>query len=761
VRITSDSVFVSGNKSNILVNDTGIISNNRIKQILKTGSSWENSVNGYYALAKKVTPLPKPSSAGVKAVKTWTTRTIEMNPFQSICWSPELALFVVVAASGTNQVATSIDGITWVPRNAASSESWSGVTWSSKLSLFVAVASSGAGIKAMWSNNGINWNSATSIPQVDNLRSVVWAEELGIFVAIGGNGAMSSTDGKTWTIVSIPEHLNWMAISWSPELRLFVAVAAASPIDGFNAGIMTSTTGTSDWTMQTNPAEISTQWRGVCWSSELGLFVACAGNGLQRIATSPDGIIWTLRNTGNNAINSVAWSPELGIFVAPVYQKNLVLASFDGIIWTEITGLSINNDNDFTSVCWSPELGIFAACAGSGTNRIITSSLKGRPPTSYNYNDNPYFNVNENNEWSIGYNTQSDIKIVNLGRPLVRGDLRFLDVVTPFSNQTQLYQTGNQFSIVSLNNNSQIGFSNKDSSGNAINTFRQSIFSTTITSGETIFRSTDKIGDAGLRIVTDSSNVYLQPYTLGSGGGGLKNLHFTTFGSLNAHLGIDSSDGSVVIGTNNPASGCKLTIKGKTQTDDLNITNILSIPGYNNVGNTLNDISNNYVKSTTLATTVTDISDDVVDYVEQYTKVDTQNILSHSLSGNNSVLSISCGEKLSRTFSTFTGVTGITSSTFLSGITLVNPLDGGKYRILLSAYSGAKIAPTIAFKLNIGGVITDLTTSNSNIYKNYGSDVTISVDNTNTNVSNYLYLEIDYMGFVDQISKHVLYVRLV
>jgi hypothetical protein len=53
------------------------------------------------------------------------------------------------------------------------------------------------------------------------------------------------------------------------------------------------------------------------------------------------------------------------------------------------------------SVCWSPELGIAAAVANSGADRVMTSSLKGRPPTSYNIFDNSFNSINESGTWTI------------------------------------------------------------------------------------------------------------------------------------------------------------------------------------------------------------------------------------------------------------------------------------------------------------------------------------------------------------------------
>ena len=74
------------------------------------------------------------------------------------------------------------------------------------------------------------------------------------------------------------------------------------------------------------------------------------------------------------------------------------MTSSDGITWTSRTPAQVNV---WRSICWSPELGIFAAIAGSGTNRVMTSSLKGRPPTSYNVFDSSFNRIDESGNWTF------------------------------------------------------------------------------------------------------------------------------------------------------------------------------------------------------------------------------------------------------------------------------------------------------------------------------------------------------------------------
>lgn len=120
------------------------------------------------------------------------------------------------------------------------------------------------------------------------------------------------------------------------------------------------------WVAQT--IATASSWRDICWSPELGIFVAVAGTG-SYVATSPDGVTWTARTPASNTLwAGVCWSPELTLFVA-VSEAASVMTSPDGTTWTTRTiGAGV------LKVCWSPTLTLFCAVGGSGgTERIYTS----------------------------------------------------------------------------------------------------------------------------------------------------------------------------------------------------------------------------------------------------------------------------------------------------------------------------------------------------------------------------------------------------
>jgi hypothetical protein len=337
-------------------------------------------------------------STGIQSVSTWTLRNAFSNDWSSICWSPELMLFVVVSIDTTgNIIMTSPDGITWTSRTSPANNQWKSVCWSPELMLFVAVSLSGSSNKVMTSSNGINWTLRTT--NNNTWSSVCWSSELGLFVAVAsqsgtgiGTRAMYSSNGINW-VVSFTKNNNWESVCWSSHLGIFCAVASS----GLNR-VMTSLNGI-DWIAY---IIVENSWVSICWSPELRMFCAVSSTGTNRVMTSHDGITWTTYAVKTYSWSSVCWSSQLRLFVATANSggtTDKIMSSSDGINWTSRT----SPNEAIESICWSSELGIFVSVFSSGAsgNRVITSSLNGRPPTSFNVFDSSFNNIDNNGYWDI------------------------------------------------------------------------------------------------------------------------------------------------------------------------------------------------------------------------------------------------------------------------------------------------------------------------------------------------------------------------
>ena len=493
-----------------------ITTNSRIYQNISGGIndlSW-SSVNGYYALAKDAYPALNPLSSGDLAVKTWIGRVSanETNSWRSICWSPQLRIFVAVAGTGTNRVMTSPDGITWTGRLSSNeSHYWSSVCWSPELRLFVAVSFGGWADQAMTSSNGITWTTRVTPP--GGWWSVCWSPERGIFVAVARTNTkvMTSSDGITWTARTSANETNvWYSVCWSPQLGIFVAVAQYGSSSTETDRIMTSPDGIS-WSKSTS----TIGGDSVCWSEELGLFVSVRDI---NVLTSPNGITWTTR--AYNAVGSlvsVCWSKQLRLFVAVVYygssNNNKVITSPNGTTWTGRLSADIDGTTGWSSICWSPELGIFAAVAETGINRVMTSSLQGRPPTSYNVFDSSFNSIDQSGNWTfqnidVSSNLNPSIPLTGsvgtTAKPWGNAVIRDLSVSTIngqaySAGGTAINLTSVSGNIIpSLNNNFRLG----DTSRNWSNAYIRDISASNIDiSGNIIF----SISGGYMRIAADAS----------------------------------------------------------------------------------------------------------------------------------------------------------------------------------------------------------------------------------------------------------------
>lgn len=119
-------------------------------------------------------------------------------------------------------------------------------------------------------------------------------------------------------------------------------------------------------TVTTDVPLVGNQWESVAWGNNV--FVAVASTGTGRVATSPDGIIWTLQTASQaNQWKSIAFGN--GLFVAvSIDGTNRVMTSPDGITWTNRTAAAANQ---WQSIVFDGTQ--FVAAANSGTNRIMTS----------------------------------------------------------------------------------------------------------------------------------------------------------------------------------------------------------------------------------------------------------------------------------------------------------------------------------------------------------------------------------------------------
>ena len=166
-----------------------------------------------------------------------------------------------------------------------------GLGYSSALNQLVACGEDGSGVGPvfMTSSGGGAWTPRSSTGDGGRAERAAWSPDLAVWVAVGafgdGSSIMTSGDGISWT--SVLAGGIGSDVCWSHDLGIFVAVAQST--FGGGTTVVTSSNG-STWTAQAGGGTSGAD--GVVWSSDFQTFVA-AGETFPGVMVSKDGISWT------------------------------------------------------------------------------------------------------------------------------------------------------------------------------------------------------------------------------------------------------------------------------------------------------------------------------------------------------------------------------------------------------------------------------------------------------------------------------------
>lgn len=204
--------------------------------------------------------------------------------------------------------------------------------------------------------------------------------------------AMWSNDGITWNIATTPNSLNFYCIDFSPEQGLWAATAESVS----STNIMTSTNSVT-WTQRSKPD--TTAISGIVWCSAFGRWIA---NGSSNIYTSTDGTTWTLSYTMSTGLASFCYEPSYAvvngvpIYALPVMRSSgtgtmSILTSTDGTTFTntQISSETIWQASDGKAIVWSSEIGRYIITNQGSVNRTLTSTSATQGWTSYTQSTSP------------------------------------------------------------------------------------------------------------------------------------------------------------------------------------------------------------------------------------------------------------------------------------------------------------------------------------------------------------------------------------
>ena len=273
-------------------------------------------------------------------------------------------LFVAVGIYGT--IITSPDGLNWTQRTSGTTNHLSSIVYGG--GLFIAVGSEYPNESILTSPDGITWTERGTGLTNKGLKSVTYGN--GLFVIAGQQALLTSSDGITWTDrytqdmslltcagygnglfivggIRLDTYTSPDGITWTQRYsgtdnadrlfsiaygnNIFVGVGRKEGVlaEEFNIEVLTSRDGIT-WTERV-PELPSRELSAIIFKN--GLFIATGDNGI--IASTSDGIEWTVLSSGLNISEAIFGKGLFVSFFSDVVYDNVIQTSPDGITWTE------------------------------------------------------------------------------------------------------------------------------------------------------------------------------------------------------------------------------------------------------------------------------------------------------------------------------------------------------------------------------------------------------------------------------------------
>ncbi|HMJ91006.1 MAG TPA: hypothetical protein VK530_14385, partial [Candidatus Acidoferrum sp.] len=256
-----------------------------------------------------------------RAIEHWVSQVpagSQSNSLNSIACNGDM----LVAVGNGGAITFSADGVQWSSADSGTNVSLNAVTYGA--GKFVAVGTRGVILSSPDGGTWTRQNSGTN----GSLRGIAFAQ--GNFVVVGGNTyVLTSPDGITWTsrltgtnrasasiayadgqfvtvgaggmILTSPNAINWASANSGITSNLFRIAAGNASFVAAGDGIVLCSQNGIEWAPQTTP--VTNVWRSVCFAH--GQFLLVGNGGV--LVTSPDGITWTLYDSGlTNIVNAVA-----------------------------------------------------------------------------------------------------------------------------------------------------------------------------------------------------------------------------------------------------------------------------------------------------------------------------------------------------------------------------------------------------------------------------------------------------------------------
>jgi hypothetical protein len=319
------------------------------------------------------------------AINAVNTNSISVGqPWLSV--ASGAGVYVAVGGVGSYLAGVSVDGAYWdVVALPTTPSQYRSVAYGANI--FVAMgADSGAATTAYATSvDGYNWVART-LPTAAIVSNIIWSKELSLFVASCGynpnsnapaNVVLTSIDGLTWKYAALTSSRLWTAVASGTA---GLVVLCTDQTEG-GPGVALSSTDGVTFTQRTMPGG---HWTSVVYGR--GLYVAVGYKQVSSvttpiIATSPDGVVWTLVSVPGTTtgVSTACVGYGDGSFVA--VWNGFTMVSYDGLKW--IKKNSLMSQPPPGQICYGS--GFFIVGYGSSQYTMINVTVENFTDSAWMY----------------------------------------------------------------------------------------------------------------------------------------------------------------------------------------------------------------------------------------------------------------------------------------------------------------------------------------------------------------------------------------
>ena len=330
---------------------------------------------------------------------TWTGLGLTVLTIgTNVTWNGQLFVAVGTGVVAANNIVYSYNGINWFSSSFPSSTSINDIAYNPDNNSWLAGCTGTNSL--MSSPNGVNWLPQGATALGSPVTSVAWGGPIGgvkYWVTTGTTAASTiaySANGFTWTAPTNRFSSAGRYVTWTGTRFVATGAGGTTPIFSSSSTDITSWTGTGITVINAGQGitaaagrlvisgsgsnnVFSAQGNGVVYGGAgVNRWVA-VGSGVNTLAYSSDGIVWTGLTTTvfNSSGRGVAFNESVGTprFVAVGSGLNSIAYSSDGVTWTGLStsifstagyGVAYGDMNKWVAV-------------GEGTNSIAYSTDNG------------------------------------------------------------------------------------------------------------------------------------------------------------------------------------------------------------------------------------------------------------------------------------------------------------------------------------------------------------------------------------------------